>query len=118
MGLFGLFGKKKRTNSAGENLNHLTPEGKLPFGWMTYNQDIVNRIDSEIETFRDAINSAKDPTKKYTALKSYLLYLDDGKKHYSNINECAGKYFDEYICNSHMSESYLKQFKKLEKELK
>lgn len=117
MGLFGLLSKKKRTNSAGEDLDHLTAEGSLPFGWMTYNQDIIKQIDSEIETFRDSINNAKDPLKKYAALKSYLSYLEDGRKHYSIVNECAGKYFEEYICNAHMTESYLKQFKELEKEL-
>lgn len=118
MGLFGLFGKKKRTNNAGENLDHLTPEGNLPFGWMTYNQEIVKQMEDEVETFRDSVNNTKDPLKKYAALKSYLLYLEDGKKHYSKISECAGKYFEEYICNSYMTESYLKQFKKLEKEMK
>ena len=117
MGLLGLFGKKKRTNSVGEKLDRLTPEGELPFGWMVYNQDLIDQMETELETFRKAINEAHDPLEKYAALKSYLLYLEDGKKHYSAINECAGKYFAEYICDSAESEGNLKWFKKLEKEL-
>lgn len=124
MGLFGLFDKKrpkhspKRTNCAGENINRLTDDGSLPFGWMVYHKDITQAIEAEVETFRDSINNAKDPLKKYAALKSYLVYLEDGKKHYSSVGECEGKYFEDYICASHMTESYLKQYKKLCGELK
>lgn len=117
MGLLGLFGKKKRTNSVGEKLDRLTPEGELPFGWMVYNQEIIEKMEAELETFRKAINEADDPLKKYAALKSYLLYLEDGKKRYTEINECAGKYFAEYICDSAESEGNLKWLKELEKEL-
>ena len=118
MGLLGgLLGKKKRTNVAGEDLNHLTPEGELPFGWMAYNKEIVKQMDDEWFSFRCAVDDAKDPVKKWAAMKSYLLYLEDGRKHYTQLNECAGKYFEEYYCDNPFTDKIRKQFPELEKEL-
>lgn len=118
MGLLGgLFGKKKQTNSVGEDLDHLTPEGELPFGWMAHNQEIVKKMDDEWFFFRSAVDHASDPIKKYGAMKSYLLYLEDGKKHYTDMNECVGKYFEQYYCDNPFTEKVRDQFAKLEKEL-
>lgn len=121
----GLFGKKKRTpitrprtNSVGENLNHLTPEGDLPFGWMAYNKEIIQQMESELSVFRKAVNDAKEPLDEYAALKSFLLFLKDGKAHYTRINECAGKYFEIYICDSVEAKDKRKRFKALEQKLK
>lgn len=118
MGLLsGLLGKKKRTNVAGEDLNHLTSEGELPFGWMAYNKEIVKQMDDEWFTFRCAVDDASDPIKKYAAMKSYLLYLEDGKKHYTSMNECVGKYFEEYYCDCPYTDKIREQYEKLVKEL-
>ena len=114
MGLF----KKKRTNSVGENIDRLTPEGELPFGWMTYNKEIIKQMDDQWLVFRTAIDDAKDPVKKYAAMKSYIIFLADGRKHYTKINACAGKYFDEYYCDTPYSNNIFKQFRELEKKLK
>jgi hypothetical protein len=116
VGLFIRFGGN--TNSVGENLNHLTPEGDLPFGWMAYNKEIIDQMESELMTFRNAVDDAVDPLDKYAAMKSYLLHLEAGKKHYSKINECAGKYFEEYICDTPYVDKIKKQFDALEKKLK
>lgn len=119
MGLLGgLLGKKKHTNSVGEDLNHLTPEGELPFGWMAHNKEIVKQMDDEWFSFRCAVEDAKDPVKKWAAMKSYLLYLEDGRKHYTSMNECVGKYFEQYYCDNPFTEKVLEQFPKLEEELK
>lgn len=118
MGLLGgLFGKKKQTNSVGEDLDHLTPEGELPFGWMAHNKEIVKKMDDEWFFFRSAVDHASDPIKKYGAMKSYLLYLEDGKKHYTDMNECVGKYFEQYYCDNPFTDKIRVQFPKLEKEL-
>lgn len=115
----GLFIKSRmQKNSVGERLDRLTPEGELPFGWMAHNKELVKRMDDEWFVFRSAISDAKDPVGKYSALKSYLLFLEDGKKHYYEINECAGKYFEEYYCTAPYTATVKKQFKELEKQLK
>lgn len=120
MGLFISFGKGKgkNKNSVGERLDRLTPEGELPFGWAAYNKEIVMQMDDKWLSFRLAMDNAKDPKEKYAATKSYLLFLEDGKKHYSEVNECAGKFFEEYICNDPHNETIMKRFKELEKKLK
>ena len=99
MGLFKSF-KKKRTNSVGEDLDRLTKEGELPFGWMAYNKEIIKQMDKECAAFRSIISAAKNPKEKHAAIKSYLRFLEDGKKHYKKINVCAGKYFEQYCCDT------------------
>lgn len=117
MGFFDLF-KKKPTNSVGERLDRLTPEGELPFGWMAYNKELVKEMDDEWIVYRSAISDATDPSLKCAAMKSYLLYLEDGKNRYYEISECAGKYFEEYYCNAPYNDTIRKQFKLLKKQLK
>ena len=109
--------KSQKTNSVGEDLSHLTPEGELPFGWMAYNQEIIGQMEAELAIFRKAIHDADNLLTKHSALKSYFLYLDDGKKHYTEINECAGKYFEEYICNSEETKSNMRRFIEIERQL-
>lgn len=118
MGLPKMFTKKPKTNSVGEKLDRLTPEGELPFGWMAYNKDIITKMEDEQAVFLQAINDAASKSAYHAALKSYLLYLEDGKKHYSKINECAGKYFEEYICDCALSDSIRKWFEESERKLK
>lgn len=125
MGLFDSFKKKQpepkaavRTNSCGEDLNRLTEDGELPFGWMRYNQEIISQMEADIAPFRKAIHDANTPLDKYAALKSYMQFLIDGKQHYEKIGECEGRYFYEYICDSYESKSNFEKLKRLEKELK
>ena len=110
--------QKSKVNCSGESLNKLDKNGNLPFGWVAHNKKYVNAIDKELNTFRKAIMNAKNDIEKYGALKSFVLYLEDGKKHYKRINVCVGKYFEEYIYNSEEAIQRRKAFKELEKKLK
>ena len=58
------------------------------------------------------------PREKYAALKSCMLYLEDGKKHYRKMGRDVEKYFDYYICGSTAAVEYANQFHVLEAELK
>lgn len=126
MGLFGLFNKKttkekiaaKRTNFAGESMDHLDKDGNLPFGWVVHNQKYVDMIESDMQPFRQAILDAKNDIEKWAALKSFVLYLKDGKKHYYQMGECVGKYFEEYICKSTEAKQRKEAFKRLDAKLK
>lgn len=122
------FGKKKkttkeiiaakRTNFAGESMDHLDKDGNLPFGWVVHNEKYVDMIERDMQPFRQAIANAKTDTEKYGALKSFILYLQDGKVHYREYGECVGKYFEEYICKSAEAGQCVKVFKELEKKMK
>ena len=108
----------KRTNYAGESMDKLDATGNLPFGWVTHNQFYVDMIENDMQPFRQAIMDAKTDIEKYAALKSFLLYLQDGKKHYNEMGECVGKYFEEYICKSYETEQRSKEYKEIERKLK
>jgi hypothetical protein len=117
----GLFKKKntaekiaaKRVNYAGESMDKLDAEGNLPFGWVTHNRKYVDLIENDMKPFREAIYTAKGEIEKYAALKSFLLYLQDGKKHYCKFGECVGKYFEDYICDSEEAAQRRKEYKEL-----
>lgn len=125
MGLFDSFKKKRpapkaavRTNSRGEDLNRLTEDGELPFGWLVYNQEIISQMASEFAPFRKAIQDAETPLEEYAALKSYMQFLIDGKQHYEKIGECEGRYFYEFYCDCCETKSNFEKLKRLEKALK
>lgn len=108
----------KRTNYAGESMDELDKDGNLPFGWVFHNQKYVDMIEKDMQPFREATWNAKTDIEKYDAFKSYLQYLKDGKKHYYEISECVGKYFEEHICKSVEAKQSKEKFKQLEKKLK
>lgn len=126
MSIFDLFKKQtikekiaaSRVNFAGESIDHLDKDGNLPFGWVAHNQKYVDMIEVDMEPFRQAIINAKTDVEKYGALKSFLLYLQDGKAHYREYGECVGKYFEEYICNSTEAKQRYDAFKKIEDKIK
>lgn len=125
MGLFDLFNKKttketiaaSRHNYAGESVDRLDASGNLPFGWVTHNQKYVDMIEMDLQPFRQAIDDAKTDIEKYGALKSFLLFLEDGKKHYSGFGACVGKYFEQYIIDSCEADYRRKEFAKITAKL-
>lgn len=93
----GLFRKKKRepiiklhTNSFSENMNRLTPEGDLPWGWITANKGFVEKTEAEYHRFFDDwyVSRDKGALKEYAALKSLVLYMDDVQKLCKSKGEC------------------------------
>lgn len=106
-----------RTNTSGENLDHLTPEGELPWGWEAYNKDIVQQMESELKPLRDAIYNATTPQSKCAALQNFIRHTEDGLQRYYSINECAGKFYEEYIWLSEERAKYMRQYNQLKKEL-
>ena len=123
MGLFKKMTTKekialRKVNFAGERMDRLDADGNLPFGWVVHNQKYVDMIEKDLQPFRQAILDARTDIEMYGALKSFVLFLQDGLRHYYQINICAGKYFDEYICKSAEATKRIKQFEELEKKLK
>lgn len=121
MGIFNWFKKKtiaaRRYNYAGVSVDRLDASGNLPFGWVVHNQYYVNMIEADLQPFRNAIYNAKTDIEKYGALKSFLIFLEDGRRHYYGISACVGKYFDQYIIDSCEAEQRRKEFAKIEAKL-
>lgn len=92
MGLFDLFKKKpvQEVNSFGQRYDCLTEDGELPWGWAYRNKEFTDAAQAEVMFFYDEYYKHRygEPRKKYAALKSLLLYIDDAKKIYAKKGEC------------------------------
>ena len=104
----GLFDFMKKTNAQDQakqatNDEHLTPEGELPWGWVSRNKDFTERIQSEFSYFLNMwINTRGknvDPIAKYEALKSFVLYLEDVEKLCISQGECFEFWFYEILAS-------------------
>ena len=84
-----------------EDFEHLTPEGDLPWGWFTHNKEFVDKMEAEHSYFLhkwiDARN--KSPKELYSALKSFVSYLDDLQKLCKQKGECFVFWFDNIIAS-------------------
>lgn len=80
----------KETNSFGEDMNRLTKDGELPWGWLTKHKDFTDTAQAEVMYFYKQYgdNCYGEPKKKYAALKSLLLYIEDAKRLYAQKGEC------------------------------
>lgn len=84
-----------------KDLEHLTPEGELPWGWFNQNKSFTNKIQNEYSYFLDNwINSrGKDVRTEYGALKSLVLYIKDAKTLCETKGECFSKWFSDCIAD-------------------
>ena len=108
----GLFSTNKESD-----LKHLTPDGELPWGWMAYNKDVIQQMEGELKPLREAIYNAKTPQDKCTALQAFTRHTESNTQRYYSINECVGKYYEEYIWLSEENQKYIQQYNQLKKEL-
>lgn len=105
-----LFKEKRRIS---EDMNHLTKDGDLPWGWVAkYEAFTKNAQDEYMRFYTDYCNNRYgDPKRKYASLKSLLLYIDDAKKKYARMGECFLFWFVETWAKND-------EVNKLESELK
>lgn len=108
----GLFRKKKRepiiklhTNSFGENMNRLTPEGDLPYGWYTANKEFTSKIESEYRHFLNAWleSRKKSDLEQYAALKSFVTYMNDVKELCHKKGECFVYWLEAIFDDKYLS---------------
>jgi hypothetical protein len=94
----------KSLNSATKNdidLEHLTAEGELPWGWHTHNKEFTSKINSEYSYFLNMWLDArkKSPKELHQALKSFILYLEDVEKLCKSKGECFEFWFYEILAS-------------------
>ena len=111
MGLFDFIKKKSQTILNPEvldaqvvqddNLEHLTKDGELPWGWIYKNKEFTDKINNEYSYFLNAwLNSKnKSPMERYAPLKSFVLYLEDVQKLCVSKGECFELWFYECIAS-------------------
>lgn len=93
-----------------DDLDHLTKDGELPWGWHSHNKAFTDKINTEYSYFLnmwlDARN--KTPKEQYQALKSFVLYLDDAGELCKSKGECFEFWFYEILT----SKDYIEKRKK------
>lgn len=119
VGLFDLFGKKKQTNYMDEDLNHLTPEGELPWGWFAANKKFTQRVESEYHRFSDEYAESKkqSPLSEYAALKSLVLYMEDVKRICASKGECFVEWASVLVANPVVLDSCKERLQYLEENM-
>lgn len=70
--------------------DHLTPEGDLPWGWITVHKDFSEKISNEYRYFLNSwIESRKQsPRLEYAALKSFVRYMEEVRSLCKSKGEC------------------------------
>lgn len=91
--------QKSKVNSFGNDLTKLNENGELPFGWVAHNVEFTNQIESEYKYFKDEYIKVKNDfdLNHYSALKSFLMYLEDAKKLCESKGECHAKWYSNII---------------------
>lgn len=94
----------KKAERIQKDMNHLTPEGNLPFGWITQNKQFTDKINAEYTYFLNNWLNTRllSPLEQYGALKSFVIYMNDARKLCRSKGECFAYWFegiapDDYI---------------------
>ncbi len=95
-------------NTFGDSLDKLI-DGDLPWGWVYHNRDFTEPIEKEYKYFLDKwINARTSSTAELrSALKSFVLYMEDVEKLCKSKGECFEFWFNEILTGK----GYLKQRK-------
>ena len=92
------------------DLDHLTKDGELPWGWHTHTKEFTTKINHEYSYFLNLWLEArgKSPQEHYAALKSFVQYLVDAEKLCDSKGEC----FSFWYRNILTSDGYVDRRKK------
>ena len=107
--------REKSSSKPVVDLEHLTAEGELPWGWMLHNREFTGKIGGEYTHFLNTWLDArkKSPKELYSALKSFILYLEDAER----LCKSKGEHFEYWYYNILTAPDYLKKRKNELKEL-
>ena len=98
---------EKGKNSFGEDLQRLTPNGELPFGWVAYYKDFVDEQNQKIDALWRDVYTATTTTKKIEAYRKYFDEISHIAVLCKESGECHFKWFCENIIETQW---YNKQF--------
>lgn len=129
MGLFGLFEKKKqskpvkkvsKSNKPIERMDRLTPDGELPWGWVTTNKAFTDKTYKEYSRFCDAYYKSKKKgmLQEYAALKSLIIYMEDVQKLCKRKGECFAYWASYMVARPKDIAEYKAHLNALEAKLK
>lgn len=113
--------KDKYHNSFGQDITHLTKDGELPWGWIYANRDFIEPIEEQYRYFQGEYINAKKQEKGIravrSALKSFIVYMEDVERICASKGECFVEWSKISICNPAGMEKYREDLKKIEDNL-
>lgn len=112
--------KLSQTNvsSFNEPLDKLI-DGDLPWGWIAHNRNFINKIEKEYSYFLHTWIEArsKSPRELYSALRSFVLYMEDVKKLCESKGECFEFWFNEILTGKEYLQKRRKELDDLSSKL-
>ena len=126
MGLFDFIKKNFQTVLSSEvldaqviqddNLEHLTKDGELPWGWIYRNKEFTDKINKEYTYYLHAWldSRKKSPKELQVVLTSFIVYLEDTEKLCKSKGEC----FEFWFYNILVSDDYIDRRKEELHQLK
>lgn len=105
----------ERVAKPDDDLEHLTKEGELPWGWHNHTKEFTNKVNNEYSHFLNLWleSKSKSPLDQYSALKSFVLYLEDVEKLCKAKGECFEFWFYEILTEKKYVEDRKKELEKL-----
>ncbi len=108
--------KDNNHNSLGEDLQHLTADGELPWGWVSYNKQFVSQQEEKIDSKWKAVYTAASTKEKLDAFKKYFDTVTKVGEFCKNSGECHYKWFCEHILDSCWYNDHIQDYRKLKRE--
>lgn len=108
------------TTAKPEELEHLTAEGELPWGWHYRHKEFIEKIQKEYSCFLDIWLDSRSKSSKelYSALKSFVIYLEDLESLCISKGECYELWFYEILASKNYIEARKAELLSLEIQLK
>ena len=101
------------------DLEHLTKEGELPWGWHSSTKEFTEKIQYGFlhfqQTWLESRN--KSPKEFYWALKSLIVYLEDAERLCKKKGECYEFWFYEHLISRDFIEKRKAELKELTENL-
>ncbi len=102
-----------------DDLEHLTAEGELPWGWHTHNSEFIGEVGGEYSYFLNLWLDArsKPPKELHSVLKSFILFLEDAEKLCKSKGECFEYWYYEILTSRDYIEKRRTEFSELSQNL-
>ena len=109
------FGSMKKQKKEVAPIPERLENGELPWGWVTRNKEFCDKINDEYSYLLNAwIKSRNKPQiEHYSALKSFVVYLEDVEKLCKSKGECFDFWFREILTGKGYVETRKKELEEL-----
>lgn len=109
----------KPTSKPSVDMEHLTDEGELPWGWILHNKEFTEKIGCEYTHFLNSWLDArkKSPKELHSALKSFVMYLEDAEKLCKSKGECFEFWFYEILTSPDYLQKRKEELERLEADI-